>query len=517
MLFRCILILLLLGHGGAMAQPDPVRQPPFDQPQGWTRSELEIFSHSPVGSRLVPYLWFPNLEQAASQELFAAPESLARYGFIPAAANPLNPAALPVGLSRERDRINGPWLGMSCAACHTRAITAAGQTVLVEGAGAMLDSWAFLRDLSAALTATAADDAKFARFADRLAVLEPERPGLRERLASLAEVRAAAIGRDTPAIDPGPGRLDLLGLLVNATAATLGHPEDASPPAAPIRVPRLWGASAYDRTLSSGLSNAGLGPLLRNIGQVLATGGTVDLAAPPYSGSVSLIDLETIEALLRKLQPPPWPSAFPSIDPARAAQGAAIFSQACAGCHRPAGRDTNNLLSLTTVPAEQPTALSRIMATGPLSGRPADLVTGPPFAERSTGAVITSHIAIGIAAQLPQARFRAGLATYLNVPAQKDTLRALPLTGIWANAPFLHNGSVASLQQLLEPPAARAQRFSLNPPDYDPAAIGLPANDDAPGPKLDTSEPGNANTGHDYGTALAPDAKQSLLEYLKTL
>ncbi|MNC89163.1 hypothetical protein D3C83_50650 [compost metagenome] len=54
----------------------------------------------------------------------------------------------------------------------------------------------------------------------------------------------------------------------------------------------------------------------------------------------------------------------------------------------------------------------------------------------------------------------------------------------------------------------------------DPVNVGFIADGAAAGREgswFDTARPGNANTGHEYGTALAPDLKRALLEYLKTL
>jgi hypothetical protein len=86
--------------------------------------------------------------------------------------------------------------------------------------------------------------------------------------------------------------------------------------------------------------------------------------------------------------------------------------------------------------------------------------------------------------------------------------------GVWARSPYLHNGSVRTMQELLTPPAQRAKTFHRGSQDYDTAQMGYT---DAGAYVFDTSSRGNANTGHNYGTALTADQKRDLLEYLKTL
>lgn len=93
-----------------------------------------------------------------------------------------------------------------------------------------------------------------------------------------------------------------------------------------------------------------------------------------------------------------------------------------------------------------------------------------------------------------------------------------PLNGIWATAPYLHNGSVRTMRQLLLPVVRRDESFRVGSREYDPVDMGFK---DAGGFVFDTSLPGNSNEGHDkYGAeelAADPDTLNALLEYLKTL
>ncbi len=105
--------------------------------------------------------------------------------------------------------------------------------------------------------------------------------------------------------------------------------------------------------------------------------------------------------------------------------------------------------------------------------------------------------------------------------------RARPLTGIWAAPPYLHNGAVPTLYDLLSPAAARPMVFSLGGREYDPVKVGY-RDSQLPGRFiLDTGKPGNGNRGHEFrdgpvgdgviGRGLTEEEKHAVIEYLKTL
>jgi hypothetical protein len=107
----------------------------------------------------------------------------------------------------------------------------------------------------------------------------------------------------------------------------------------------------------------------------------------------------------------------------------------------------------------------------------------------------------------------------LRAAAEKATLeyRARPLDGIWATAPYLHNGSVPTLADLLLPAAQRPKTFYVGDCEIDPVKVGCVATA-APGAfLLDTTKKGNWNVGHEFGTSLSEADRAALLEYLKSL
>ena len=100
---------------------------------------------------------------------------------------------------------------------------------------------------------------------------------------------------------------------------------------------------------------------------------------------------------------------------------------------------------------------------------------------------------------------------------------APPLSGLWASAPYLHNGSVPTLAELLKPAAQRRPRFKVGV-EYDLVAVGLA--EAQPGAGVDAEvvttgcenrDSGNSRCGHEYGTTLGKEEKEALLEYLKSL
>ncbi|NET34205.1 MAG: cytochrome c [Cyanothece sp. SIO1E1] len=96
-----------------------------------------------------------------------------------------------------------------------------------------------------------------------------------------------------------------------------------------------------------------------------------------------------------------------------------------------------------------------------------------------------------------------------------------PLDGIWLRAPYLHNGSVPTLRDLLEVPENRPETFYRGYDVFDPAKVGFVSDVAEENGKqyfkLDTNLLGNSNEGHLYGTKLSNAEKDALVEYMKQL
>ena len=95
-----------------------------------------------------------------------------------------------------------------------------------------------------------------------------------------------------------------------------------------------------------------------------------------------------------------------------------------------------------------------------------------------------------------------------------------PLDGIWLRAPYLHNGSVPTLRDLLEPPDRRPATFYRGYDVIDREKVGFVSNvpqaDGRAFFQYNTAVEGNGNGGHIYGVALPDADKQAIVEYLKT-
>ena len=101
----------------------------------------------------------------------------------------------------------------------------------------------------------------------------------------------------------------------------------------------------------------------------------------------------------------------------------------------------------------------------------------------------------------------------------KLNYKARPLNGIWASAPYLHNGSIPNLDELLKRPSERSQAvFKVGSREFDPVKVGFKTD---VGEDFNPTLPGNLNSGHDYGRedgqSFSDDERRQLIEYMKSL
>jgi hypothetical protein len=247
---------------------------------------------------------------------------------------------------------------------------------------------------------------------------------------------------------------------------------------------------------------------------------------------------EPLNPFINHLPPPPYP--FPNVDLGRAREGKTLFRETCATCHTPRnqtiypvsalGVDPNRSLLITSVSRVGLAAL--VMEACTIYGLNNQ---GKPGADWC----------------VPSGDWQARLEEYFRDTPQRvatgaNGYKADMLHGIWAQAPYLHNGSVPTLGQLVCP-ATRPARFLRGNLHYDEALVGFewadrPAARYGPHDTIlvkeyDTTVPGKANSGHTFGAALCPDTMGldpvrdrkeiagrllrspvgALLEYLKTL
>jgi hypothetical protein len=301
---------------------------------------------------------------------------------------------------------------------------------------------------------------------------------IRERLLMLRQRLGFIL--DEPEF--GPGRIDTF----SPAKAYFNFRMDKAPDTEKFGVvdlPSIWyQGQRADRRILLHWDGNNISLDERNLSAAFGTGVT-----PPTLDRASLT--RTAE-YLKKLSAPPYPF---KIDQQRAANGAPIYKEYCADCHGASGRDFSGALVGHVTPIEQiGTDRNR------LDNYTFDL------------AVNQSTMYSGYAWRFSHFRKTFG---YVN----------MPLDGVWARAPFLHNGSVPTLRALLEPSTKRPAVFYRGDDVYDQANVGFESNvaerDGHKFFKLDTTLRANGNWGHEgeaYGTKLTPDEKDALVEYLKT-
>ncbi|HEV3205289.1 MAG TPA: cytochrome c [Gemmataceae bacterium] len=207
-----------------------------------------------------------------------------------------------------------------------------------------------------------------------------------------------------------------------------------------------------------------------------------------------------IASYLLTIPAPKYP--FP-VDAAQAARGRQLFTQNCAKCHGTNGSDgqyPNQIVPLET------------LGTDPLLAK--------AMSETMVDRLNKSWLAKEIGPDGRPIDFAHNIA-----------YQAPPLDGIWATAPYFHNGSVPTVYHVLNSkarPKIHTRSYKTGKEDYDSEKLGwkFTVLDQSPSPNLppherrkiyDTYEPGRGNAGHTFGDKLTEEERMAVIEYLKTL
>jgi hypothetical protein len=591
LLFRfLILIAALLGLTLAVvlyyvANPKLPDLPPAQQVhylEQWSTADRETYYFTPQGTQVkgLHYDWFTALELPFSQQRFAAPEYMARFGFLidpgqKATVN--NPGNLPVGFARHQNPgSQTQYLDITCAACHTGELRVNGQAVRIDGGTAQhvlpstvptLRGGSFGQALVASLVSTYYNPWKFERFARNVLGSDYDsghqalRKDFKDSLDTFLKVAWNDTHRGLYPTQEGPGRTDAFGRIANATFGDAISPDNYRVANAPVDYPQLWDIWTFDWVQWNGSAQQ---PMARNIGEALGVGATLnffdDNAQPlagdaRYPSSVRVRDLHLIEETLQRLKPPAWPEELlGSIDKPLAAKGRALFTENCAGCHVPhviqsEGRSVQQLNMLPVeVIGTDPGAANNIadhrFDLTALQWNPAELAQlDVQLHPVPTEPLDLSKLSVAkglayVTAFVENRAYREAKVT----PAEKPQMdgfglpigvrelrayKARPLAGVWATPPFLHNGSVPSIYQLLSPQDERTTTFYKGTFEYDPKHLGYRTEAFTNGFVFDTRITGNHNSGHEFragapgngviGRLLQPEERWALLEYLKVL
>jgi hypothetical protein len=321
-----------------------------------------------------------------------------------------------------------------------------------------------------------------------------------------------------------------------------------------------------------------IGALARNTGEIIGVFADVVPKKHPIllSGFVSSADVENLvghEHLLKSLRPPKWPdSVFGAPDKAKVDEGRNLFATYCKDCHTPLSRTDVSPVKVNKSKINLPNGNFGPLGTDPWMACNAIQFKGPSGILKDMkdldGVVLGDEaplinmlgavarevllgqkdvvIAAGVSGLLgyhplpkpapPPGAFPAPAAPPVVLsekerrkrecaslpPAEQEKLlvyKGRPLNGIWATAPYLHNGSVPTLYDLLLPPGQRPPKFNVGTREFDPRNVGYIAT---PRPdstfEFDTKKEGNSNAGHDYlPSGFTEDQRRALVEYMKTL
>ena len=386
---------------------------------------------------------------------------------------------MPVGFTKKV--VGFPRVSNNCAVCHTaiyRKSEDETPTVVPTGPGVTMDVQGYFQFL-----ADVARDPRFNAdnimreielvydlpFDDRLIYRYLIIPIVEKRLREQGEGFAWMHRENMPPW--GPGRDDPMNL---TKYFMLELEEDGTYGAADM--PSIWNLKKYDPARGMTMNWDGATHDARSVIVDSALGIIVE-PQEDFEEQVAWL-----EDYLGNRPPPAWPFA---LDESLAATGKGVFDAVCARCHA-SGR-TGTRLPLGEVGTDD----NRLRSWNKDAAVKANQVVAAMGVER-TGMVEESL----------------------------DGYIAVHLDGVWLRAPYLHNGSVPTLRDLLEPVASRPKVFYRGHDLYDPVNVGFHSRSpeaERIGTRHDVDERGNGNQGHEFGTDLPATDKDALIEYLKTL
>ncbi len=474
------LIVVLVAVGGYIAWDRGFREKPDPQRDALVNSSLEArFKYGSIGAEHdagIPYWIFYVLPRMFPDKLPAA-------GGYAALGVPWEQGQeLPVGFTKKT--IGFPRVANNCAVCHTATLRGSadsnplfytaspGHTTNVEGFFKFLIDCAKDPRFNADNVMREINSVTQLDFIDKMLYRFFVIPITKKRLIEREAQFAWVYRKDFP--DWGRGRDDAMNL---TKYFMIKQPMDDT--FGPTDMPSIWNLQKYVWDKGMRMNFAGDS---HDAYSVIMDSALGLLGAPPAHKDDFVEQVKWLHEYLTKLPPPKYPFA---IDAQKSASGKQLFDANCASCH--ASDKTGMRLPL----AEVGTDKNRMDSWNKAAAIAANKVVKDMGLERR-GLVEEDLFGYVVAF----------------------------LDGIWLRAPYLHNGSVPSLRDLLEPAANRPKVFYRGYDVYDQAKGGFVSDgDDAKriGTLFDVSLKGNGNQGHEFGTTLMQEEKDALIEYLKTL
>lgn len=506
-----------------------------------------------------------------------------------------NPDKLPVGFVKTGNFPNPitarseDVIGFTCAACHTGQLNHNGVGIRIEGGPALTNLTKFEKAIGLSLAMTTLFPFRFNRFANTV-LPEDHTASDRDRLKTALKstfrkgkaYKELIEKENIYPTEEGFGRLDALGRIGNFVFGSEIDKKNYVESNAPVNYPHIWDTPWFDWVQYNGSIKQ---PLVRNAGEAMGVFAKVNFdphdTTTLFSSTINFTNLYEMEQLIRGetalsgLQSPKWPEdVFGEIDREKAKLGKDLYIEHCQYCHMPPKDESDRLLfgygednwtepdslgnrylnlkmvNLYTVGTDPNTAVNfaqRIVQLGNLGEMARDKDT--VWAPKGVGGITTAGVALpflvdktiekglndlGVTGEA-RARMRGYRPNEIQAPM---AYMARPLNGVWATAPFLHNGAVPNLYQLLSPLAERDKKFYLGSKEFDPKHVGLSTEKVKGGFEFDTSHPGNSNKGHQFeyegdiidpntfewwalpkgviGPKLTEDERWAIIEFLKT-
>ena len=475
-------------------------------------NDVDHFKYGSIGAERghLPYLVWQVLPEVFPEHLPADRPGVGyeKFGFIQEQGRPT-----PIGFSRLHAS-GVDLVGLNCGACHIGTVRASAEATpqVVLGMPAhQLDVLAYFQFLF-----RCAQDERFNERVllpaikkhktlgpiDRLiyhTALQRTRDGVlqlkwRLRYLDAPENFGLFVGSPANSNEPqarlqyplwGPGRVDTTNII---KAARFRYDMSRENWVSTNELPSLWNqAPRRHMGLHWDGNNSSLDE--RNLSAALGAGAHPD--------TVDKLRIDRVAAWAQNLPPPKYP--FP-IDGEQATKGKQIYVERCYKCHDFAG--------------------SAVGETPPI----AETKTDPHRLNSATPAFFVDVNKIG-STELNHYEIDPALKTRKHHPwrfshfSKTPGYVNVPLDGVWARAPYLHNGSVPTMRDLLKLPGQRPTIFYKGTDIYDQMNMGFITAQTAMGNyfRFDITLPGNSNSGHEYGTDLSDEQITQLIEYMKQL
>jgi hypothetical protein len=476
------------------------------------------------------------------EPLFMRPE---RFGMLP---DP-DGSYLPLGVTSSPmiEDVYVPMVGLTCSACHVGAISNGEKWITVPGAPNLMTVNVFFGEMIKSLIATLANPKAF----EELWLAHAKDSGLSSRNTGeepnlLSETQANRLSQGDvstvnvdefvdayPTIDHLDSRGEFAAYLTSRVAQLIGRASGSSDsPEFPMGTSNPWVTTrALFGTQFVGLDSDDIVPiggpitapdifhyrerkwvfwsqvtnsmLERNIAQGMALLGDVDWET--HAVTIDVTALGVIQDANETIAPPIWPAdLLGEVDLVKANRGCYTYKRQCSSCHSyDHGDDRGSLAFRMYDVGTDATYCQGVNATTEGYDSVPDLV-----------APVTQLVKAKALGHSGHTEFEEGRLPVVWRGMTCNELPARPLEGIWSTAPFLHNGSVKSIDELLKRSIDRSVTFRIGSVEYDPNVLGFKEASLPHTSLVDTRVNGMRNTGHEF-TVIDDRERADLIEYLK--